>query len=787
MIPPADWLTRLGSGEPIARLCAGAGVGRAEFDAWWRAECRRRVPSMTGTRNLPGLRGPVRIARDPRGVPHVSAGTDRDLFFGFGFAVAQDRLFQLDHIRRKAAGRLAEVIGPEVVESDRLFRTLDLAGLAEREWAGLPTEARDLVAAYAAGVDAVIAESRDNLPIEFDLLGYRPEPWRPVDCLLVLNEFRWYLTVRFPVIAVPELVKRSVGDGPLFREFTTGEADDESILHPGEYPAGRRRDADAGGGEESPGSNNWVLAGHRTTTGKPVVASDPHVPFAAVSIWYQVVLCGGSFRVAGASLAGVPAVMLGRTPRVAWGITNNICSLRDLYQEKTAPAHPGCFLFDGNWEPARQRQETIRVRGAEDVTFTVRSSRNGPVVDDVLPPAARHTGPVSLRWQGFEPCGWLTALLALNRATTATEFRAAGEPWGVPTFNLVFADVDGHTGFQTVGKIPVRDIPQRGYRPGWDPAHQWRGTIPYSELPALTDPPRGYVVTANNRLAPDDFPWPLSGAWSSGHRARRARGLIEGTSTHTPADNRAYQLDVYSGQAAAVVPVLLDAVGGDPEFAAVVELLRGWDFRTTAESAAPAVCYLFTYHWIRTVLRERMPAEQIELAVPFAGGLAVRLLRGDPHGWFRDVNSEEVIRASLRAAVTDLTVRCGPDPAGWTWGKLHTLTQKHVLSGRGDLGSLLDRSGFPMAGDGSTLFNATSDPTTHAAISGAGFRMIADLADPSGGLWAIEVAGASGHPGSPHYDDQIRPWLAGAYYSLTLTEVPPDAAAVQTLQPLGDS
>jgi penicillin amidase len=787
MTPPADWLTRLGAGEPIARLCAGAGVGRAKFDAWWQAECRRRVPSMTGARTLPGLDGPVRIVRDPRGVPHVSAGTDRDLFFGFGFAVAQDRLFQLDHIRRKAAGRLAEVLGPEAVESDRLFRTLDLAALAEREWATLPAETRELVAAYAAGVDAVVAESRADLPIEFGLLGYRPEPWRPVDCLLVLNEFRWYLTVRFPVIAAPELVKRAVGDGPLFREFITGEADDESILHPGEYPAGRRRAADAGAGEDWPGSNNWVLAGSRTTTGKPVVASDPHIPFAAVSIWYQVVLCGGSFRVAGASLAGVPAVMLGRTPRVAWGVTNNICSLRDLYQEKTDPAHPGCFLFDGGWERAGERRETIRVRGAADVTFAVRSSRNGPVVDDVLPPPARHTGPVSLKWQGFEPCGWLTALLAMNRATTAAEFRAAGEPWGVPTFNLVFADADGHTGFQTVGKIPVRDIPERGYRPGWDPAHRWKGTIPYAELPALADPPRGYVVTANNRLAPADFPWPLSGAWSSGYRARRARELIEGTSKHSPTDNRAYQLDVYSGQAATVVSALLDAVGNEPEFAEVVALLREWDYRTTTDSCAASLCYLFTRQWIRMVLWKRLPAEQIELTAPFAAGLAIRLLRDDPHNWFQRTNREEMIRGTFRAAVTNLTVRFGSDLAEWTWGKLHTLTQKHVLSGRGDLGTLLDRSGHAMPGDNSTLFNATSDPATYTAISGAGFRMVADLADPAGVLWAIEVAGASGHPGSPHYDDQIGPWLAGAYHAISLSETPAEPGDVLTLRPRGGS
>lgn len=765
MIRPSECLQRLGAGEPIAALCEAYGVSRAEFDEWWRAECRRRVPKSS-------VPGPARITRDPHGVPHISADTDRNLFFGFGYAVGQDRLFQLDHIRRKAAGRLAEVLGPEAVESDRLFRTLDLAGLAEREWARLPNETRELVTAYAAGVDAVISSLGDAPPIEFDLLDYRPEPWRPVDCLLVLNEFRWYLTVRFPVIAGPELVKRAVGDGPLFREFLAGEADDESILHPGEYPAGRRRTASQSGGEAETGSNNWVLAGTRTRTGKPIVASDPHVPFAAVSIWYQAVLTGGSFRVAGASLAGAPAIMLGRTPRVAWGITNNICSLRDLYQEKTDLAHPDCFLFDGRWEPARKREETIRVRGAADVSFTVRTSRNGPLVDEVLPPPARHSGPVSLRWQGFEPCGWLTALLKMNRATTAAEFRAAGEPWGVPTFNLVFADADGHIGFQTVGKLPVRDIPERGYRPGWDPAHQWKGTIPYAELPALADPPRGFVVTANNRLAPDDFPWPLSGTWPSGHRARRARERIEGSPIHTAEGQRDLQLDVYSGQSAAIVPALLDMIGRDSEFASVVKLLQSWNFKATTDSAAASVSYLFHYHWLRGVLRERLPAEQVELTVPFASGIAARLLNADPLGWFRENKREDVIRATLRKALAELESRFGPDPTGWEWGKLHTLTQKHILSGRGDLGTLLDRSGSPIAGDGWTVFNATSDPATHTAISGAGYRMIADLSDPDGRLWAIEVAGASGQPGSPHYDDEIQPWLAGTYREYRLRPSP---------------
>jgi penicillin amidase len=301
-----DILHQLGSGQSIAAVCAAAGWSRSEFDEWWRAECRRRVPAADGTQRVCGLRGTLRIDRDALGIPHVEAGGDGDLFFGFGYATAQDRLFQLDYLRRKARGRLAEVLGRSAVESDRLYRTIGLAQIADAEWTHLPDRIRELIAAYADGVNVVIDTSAELPPIEFDLLDYRPEPFSPLDCLVIAGEFRWYLTGRFPVIAIPELVKRAVGDGPLYRAFLRGEEEDESIMPPGSYQPGRAEAAGlgAGGGAEGHGSNNWVLAGARTTTGKPIVASDPHVPFGAVSIWHEIHLHGGAFHVAGIAYAG---------------------------------------------------------------------------------------------------------------------------------------------------------------------------------------------------------------------------------------------------------------------------------------------------------------------------------------------------------------------------------------------------------------------------------------------------------------------------------------------------
>jgi penicillin G amidase len=775
-----DLLLRLGRGESIAAVCAAADLSRPEFDSWWRDECRRRVPAATGSCRRAGLRGPVRLERDRWGIPHIRAANDADLFFGFGYATAQDRLFQLDFVRRKARGRLAEILGPEAVESDLLYRTVGIGAIAERELGTLPDEVRGFLTSYTAGVNAFIAESHDKLPIEFDLLDYRPEPWAPSDSLAILGEFRWYLTGRFPVIVIPELVKRAVGDGPLYRAFLTGEEDDESILQPGEYPRGLHRQASASASApgDGLGSNNWVLAGTRTQTGQPLLASDPHIPFAAVSIWQEVHLDGGSFHGAGVALAGAPALIIGRTENVAWGITNNICSQRDLYQEKTDPAHPGCYLYDGKWEPAGQREEVIQVKDAEPVRKLIRSSRNGPIVDEVLPAPARQTGPASLRCLGAEPCGWLTALLDMNRARTCAEFRAATRPWRVPTFSLVYADTAGHIGYHAVGGIPLRRHAERGYRAGWDPRQQWDGLIPTEAMPHLADPARGFIATANNRVAPDDFAYPLSGTWTSGHRARRVRAMIESGTPLARETCQAMQMDLRSGRAAVCTPPLLAALAADaePRVRQAADLLAAWDYRVEKNSVAATLFNVFFAHWCRIVAEERFPPAEAPLIAGASAGLAADLLQADRAGWFARQNRAQAIGSAFRAALDELTNKLGPDMRQWTWGRLHTLVQKHFLSGRGDLGELLDRSGLPLGGDTSTVCSAQAD-ADHKAILGAGYRLVADLADPRRGLWAIEVAGTSGQPGSPHYDDQLSAWSEGGYHYLALTGAEPARTA----------
>lgn len=780
-----ELLALLGQGVSIDEVCRVAGMTREAFDRWWRAEAARSVPATSGSFTVP-LQGDVRIERDEWGIPHIFAGSDQDLFFGFGFAMAQDRMFQLDYLRRRAQGRLAEILGPEAVETDLTARIVGLPYVAQAEWQAAPQETRRLLERFADGINQWLEQSRQAPAIEFLLLEYEPEPWSPVDCLAIAGEFRWYLTGRLHVIAVPELARRTLGPGALYAAFLQGEADAESILPPGSYPRIRSGSGPVGIATNDPeqhhGSNNWVISGERTTSGKPLLASDPHIAFGAVSCWYEVRLSGGSFDVVGMAYAGMPAVMFGRTRHVAWGFTNNICSQRDLYQERTDPAHPGCFFYDGQWLPARKRREVIRVRGAEDVVHEVVLSHNGPIVDAILPPAARDTGPVSLRWLGAYPCGWMTALLAMNRANTGAELADATRPWRVPTFNLVFADDKGHIGYQCTGRIPIRNVPERGYRPGWDPAHQWDDLISFEGMPRLADPEQGFIVTANNRVAGDDFPYPLAGTWSSGQRARRIREMIQGAPQVSREDCGRMQQDALSLRAVECLAVLVALVRscGDPRVPEALAHLEGWDCRVEAESVGAALFNVFFWRWCRVVVQERFSGETAELLATAAWGLAAALLHDDAVGWFYRRTREQAVHQAFVEALDELASRLGGEMGGWSWGRLHVLQQRHFLSGRGSLGELLDRGGVPVKGDGYTVCNTGFDPS-HAALSGSGYRLVADLADPNRGLWAVDAGSASGHPGSPHYDDQLQTWLAGGYHYHSLVHAAGGALAASLL------
>jgi penicillin amidase len=779
-------LRRLGSGETIESVCQAAALTRAEFDAWWQETIESRAVPASGSVSA-GVSAEVSIRRDSHGIPHILAENDRDLFFGFGFAMAEDRLFQLDWLRRKGLGRLSEILGEEGVELDTIARTVGLNRIAAAEWSRLSPEVQEVLEAFSAGVNALIESRGDSLPIEFALLDYRPEPWSPVDSLAIESEFRWYLTGRFPVICMPEIAKRELGEGPLYEAYLLSEIDDESILHPGDYSPSVGRPLESVGEsvadpDAATGSNNWVVTGRKTATGAPLLASDPHIAFEAVSCWYEAHLCGGSFNVAGMAYAGMPALMFGRNENVAWGITNNICSQRDLYQERVSDEHPGCFEFDGEWEAARELTETISVRDADPIARTVRFSRNGPIVDEILPAPANELGPVSLRWLGMSQGGWLTSLLKMDRAATVAEFREALRPWHVPTFGLVIADTAGHIGFQASGRVPVRSRNERAFRHGWDPQDQWQGLIPFEEMPSVDDPDRGWIASANNRVAPNDFPHRMYGCWVSGARAQRIREMIGDRDSLTVDDMRDAHHDALNLRAAMRVPQLISQLESvtDERTQQALAFLRDWDFVSVPAAVGPTLFNVFYTHWCRTLSDARFEGATAELMTKGVEPSAGEYIASDEHGWFPDGDRKEKLQETFAGTLAFLADRLGSDMATWTWGRLHVMPLRHVLSLRGDLAGLLDHGGAGVRGDMLTVCNTGGGPDWIAA-SGGGYRMIADLSSSPPTLRAVDGQSQSGQPGSPHYSDQFDDWASGRYHEIPLTGEFEGAAAVSLL------
>ena len=768
-------LCRLGSGEAIDVVCSENGMTRPKFTQWWRKQLKSRLPDLQSTLKLDGV-GKIEILRDDLGTPHIYADTDDDLFFGYGYVMGQDRLWQLDYLRLKALGRVSEVLGCEGLETDTTARTVGLNRIAAEELDRIPRETRCRLDAFSRGINASIEGSLGRLPIEFALLDHEPEYWSPIDSIAIWAEFRWYLTGRLPTIAFPEMARRVLGEGPMYQAFLLGEAEDESILSQCHYPARRSGDEKVGDVVSDPdegiGSNNWVIGGKLSDSGLPVLASDPHIAFGSVSCWYQVHLIGAGFNVVGSGYTGVPGVIFGRNCQVAWGLTNNICAQRDLYQEKEHRDKSGYYLYDGQWEASKQITEEIKVKGGSTVTKIITLTRNGPLVDELLPEIARNSGPVSLRWMGHEPCDEITSMLAINKSSSAAELREALREWIVPTWSFGFADVEGHFGYQSVGRIPIKENWGRGYRPGWDPAHQWRETIPYEDMPQMVDPDQGWIRSANNRLAPEDFPYPLSGVWSSGHRARRIRQMIEEKDKITREDVAEMQIDSVSLRAVEGLPGLIRTLKSvdDDRIHSALKHLRTWDCRMEPDRVGAAIFESFFYHWGLKVAAERFEAKQAAVLGTAMAGLSLDLLRGDNHSWFVQGDRGKAIVAALKEALDDMESRLGNDMSNWTWGAVHTVRLDHHLAPRGEIFETLNRGGDPVRGNGVTVCNTGFDPTYLAGV-GANYRINADLSDDPPGLWAVYTAGQSGHPGSPNYCDQLQTWLDGRHYYLPLDRV----------------
>ncbi|MEE2884759.1 MAG: penicillin acylase family protein [Chloroflexota bacterium] len=771
----SDILKRLGNGDSIESVMRSMNMDKAQFHLWWETQTSGRNPQTSGK-----VKGAVsedaNIFRDANGIPHIFASSDHDLFWSYGYAMAQDRLWQLDYYRKRGMGRLSEILGPDALEYDRLVRTIGLNHIAIAQSKTLPVSTMHLLEAFSSGINAVMEDKSTRPPIEFELLDYRPEPWSPLDSIAILTEFKWYLTGRMPVIYLPEIAKRYLSNQDLYKAFLTPEAGNELIVPEEHYSETTMPPESVGEVVSSPdegvGSNNWVANAKLSVSGAPILASDPHIAFGSVSCWYQAHLSGESFDCAGTGYVGVPGFWFGRNQNMAWGLTNNICSQRDLYQETANPDDPDYLLYGYEWKKISKRIESIKVKGSKSIDHEVASSHNGPIVNQFLPEAANSEGPVSIKWLGSTLSDETTCLINMNRAADCKSFREAIRNWTVPTLSFSFADKDGNIAYQSSGRIPIRKNWDRGFRPGWEPEHQWDGLIPYDQMPQMTNPPEGWIRSANNRTASENYPYPLSGQWSSGYRAKRIRHMLEENDAFDRELFSKMQSDVFSERAADSVPVLIELLeqSHEEKIQEALKLLKIWDFHLEPESGGAAIFEIFFIHWSYEVALQQFSEEVSSLLKGALAGLSVQLLRENISGWFtHEADRNAAILKSMNKAIEELEHRIGKNPSSWSWGTLHKVNLPHLLDGLGDLGSLLSRGGDPVGGSGITVSNTGFDPNYLAGM-GANFRLIVDLGENPPALWTVDAAGQSGHLSSKNYCDQLQTWLKGKHNKIYMNQ-----------------
>jgi penicillin amidase len=757
---------------------AGTGLAAATVAAAWHWLARRPLPKHEGRIELPGLEGPVQVRRDRWGVPHIEAADRRDLYLAQGFCHGQDRLWQMDFYRRVVEGRVSEMAGREGLPLDRLMRTLGIRRVALAEEAALEPELRGLLERFCEGVNAAAAAAPAP-PFEMQLLRLRWEPWRPVDILslgkllafgLSTNWERELLRADMLRELGPELTARLdpayPADNPIVnQELWSG--DGMAIVE--QIDAVRRS---MGLATEASGSNNWAVSGSRTASGAPLIAGDPHLPPSMPGIWYEASLRLGERFVRGASMPGMPGIYMGQNNDVCWTFTNVMADVQDLFVERVEGER---YLFEEEWRPLEVVREEIAVKGREEPeVLEVRLTHHGPIVNEAL--GADAAEPLALSWQTLSEPTAFAGMFELLDIASGPDLVAKLAGHTSPASNLVWADRHGSIGYKLIGRLPRRpggcpDLP----KPGWSGEFEWDGTVPYEELPEVTDPESGFLVTANNRIVGDEYPHHITSEWLDGFRAKRIEQLIAETGEHDIESFEAMQSDNLSLPGLEAARRLCRLQPRGQRERAAIERLRAWDGRLDAETIAGTIYQAFLLRLAREVARAAIGDRD----------LCERWLDRADNGFTPHVTSpwrwhshlmalweeadeeligrpwDELALEALAGALDDLSDRFGPDQQAWRWGRVHEMEFPHPLGAANPLlHRLLNRS-LRAGGAQETVSQIAYDPNDpYKAVWAPSWRMVADPTDPDRSRWQM-FTGQSGHPASPHYDDLQPDWLDG--------------------------
>ncbi len=783
-------------------IVLGVAAGAAAYAAWrWRAS----LPETSGAFALTGLQAPVEVYRDPHGVPAIFAANRADALHALGWLHASERFFSMEMNRRAGQGRLAETVGIDRLALDKYLRTLDLYNLTKKSYAHYRPEHKALIEAYTQGVNDWLATHRGKLPLEFTLLGIEPEPWRAEDSLvwgklmgLRLSQnsadelLRGALRAKFP----PDMVERLYPSYPGAAPVTTNppalmrKAETAPVTLPAIPAPALARTMQALAADwpfRTPGaSNEWVVSGQRSATGKPILANDPHLGLEAPIMWYLARIVLPDEELKGATVPGLPVMLLGQNSSIAWGFTTTNSDVQDLFIETIDPKDPTRYLTPDGSAPFTTRQEIIKVKGDKPVTLTVRTTRHGPVISDASDkpepalPDDKHV--LALAFTGLSDDDQTpAALLDLNVAHDWDGFKTALQQYQVPPQNVVYADKAGNIGFINPALVPVRKAGDGRYPvDGASGAYDWRGMVPFTALPQIYNPPGGVILNGNNAVVGPGAQYWFGRDWDTPYRAQRIETLLQAGPQLSLADHSAIQGDILSPAAQQLLPTLLARLQpavADAADTALIRLLQGWDYRMQADSAAPLIFEWWLIRLYDALLREPFGKDLPVDRTPNA--LAIQQLLERPQGWcdkiLRPASADcaPQIASSFARMRSELTARYGADPARWRWGDEHyaPLANKVFdhLPGYTRFFSLRHSSdgGFYTVNRGG---NFDESATEHPLIKthGGGYRAVYDLADPAQSRFMI-ATGEAGHPLASHYADLLPLWRANQSITLTGT------------------
>lgn len=768
------------------------------------------VPELTGEFTSNKIIDEIAIYFDSLAIPYIQAKSETDAAFALGFLHARERLFQMDLARRAGEGRLSELFGSKTLPFDKLFRSVGIKKIADSMFLSTDEETKKILIAYADGVNHFLNDKEKKLPIEFNILNYEPELWQPEHSLIIVRMMAWELNiawwedVAFTHIYKKigeELTKEILPDYPedaptitaLLKNNFTGDANNIVSIDR-DY----RNFMNFYG--TNIGSNNWVVSGAKSKSGKPIIANDPHLAYQAPGRWYAAVINGGSWNAAGVTLAGVPGIVIGKNNAISWVLTNVMADEADFYLE-TIDSTGTNYFVDGKLLPLQTFIDTIHVKDDADVIFVWKETHRGPIISNLhpyeilFPNKYQQNLQLSFRWLGRERSNEFQSFYKINLSKNWNEFSEALKTFSVPAQNFVYADTSGNIGYICGGKFPIRNNTNPMiFSDGANSQSDWQGFVRYDEMPRLFNPAKNFIATANN-LTSRSFKYYIGNLWEPSSRIERIEELLVSKNKHTADDFVQYQTDLHSPFAKKVVPHILSAFKDvsvkDDNLKIVLELLRKWNYNLESESQPPAIFNVFLKYLLKNIYEDDLGSELFKEFVFVANVPYRSLLKilDNPSSIFyddkktNDIESKEIIiRQSLSDALSFLENNLGDNVENWQWRNLHKFRFKHFFSGQNSMIDRLVNIGpFPIGGDGTTIFNTefsfhklynSEDRVDYEPFEnslGPSMRYVFDLSTPNE-FKLILTTGQSGNIFSPHYKNMVTEWMNGKVVKIKTDE-----------------